>query len=128
MEKRAFIDVDIDFKKHPITGDVVRKKGEEAIKQSVKILVLTSFYEAPFQVTKGCTVRGLLFENISFSTAIMIKDSIEEVIERFEPRASIVSVDVNPNTSENGYHVDIIFNIDNVPNPIKVELFLERIR
>ena len=40
-----YADLDLDFMPHPTTGDVIRKTGEEAIKRSVRNLIMTNYYD-----------------------------------------------------------------------------------
>ena len=45
---RRFFDLDLDFVQHPITKDIVRKTDVEAVKRSVRNLILTNRYEKHF--------------------------------------------------------------------------------
>ncbi|MGA1048851.1 MAG: hypothetical protein ACO3UU_12655 [Minisyncoccia bacterium] len=45
---RIFSDLDFNFTAHPVTKDVSRKYDENAIKQSLKNLLLTRNFERPF--------------------------------------------------------------------------------
>ena len=126
--KQDYIDLDLDFGIHPGTGDISRKYGEEAIKRSIRNLVLTNFYDRPFQPSIGSSVQQLLFEPISASTAIFIKQSIVEVISNFEPRATLIDVIVDVSADINSYDAKIIFVTNNAKEPIVSQLFLERIR
>ena len=123
-----FADLDLDFIAHPATGDVVRKIGVEAIKRSVRNLVLTNFHDRPYQPNLGSSVQKLLFEPIMPTTRIMIERAITEVITNFEPRVALKAVNAYVAPDENGYDVEIIFYINNVPDPIITSIFLERLR
>ena len=67
---------------NPINLDLARKTNEEAIKESIKNLVLTDKMERPFQPNLGCNVRKMMFENIGQDTLILIQSTIRETIER----------------------------------------------
>lgn len=123
-------DLDLDFIPHPATKDVVKKTGVDAIKRSIRNLVLTNFYDRPFQSHIGSNCHKLLFENINPLTRQFIKDAVEEVIRNFEPRARLVndSVKVHVNTDQNGYDVTIEFIEISREEPATITLFLERIR
>lgn len=125
---RTFSDIDLNFTKHPVTNDLVRKFDEEAIKQSVKSLVLTMNYERPFHSEIGAQIRGLLFEPASPMTAILIKRSIEDVINNFEPRVRLLNVDVRYIPDSYDVTVTIVFTIVNTTRPITVSLALTRTR
>lgn len=130
---KDFCDLDLDFLAHPTTKDVVKKKGVEAIRRSVRNLILTNFYERKFQHYIGSNAQKILFDNINPLTAIFLKDAIVETIVNFEPRVQLVNdgeggvlVQIAPDN--NGYNVRITFVIINTGEPAIITLFLERIR
>ena len=61
---RTYVDLDLNFTRHPVTNDVVKIEDVDAVKRSVRNLVNTQFYERPFHPEMGCGVRDLLFEKI----------------------------------------------------------------
>lgn len=123
-----YTDLDLDFIAHPTTSDVVKKTGDEAIKRSVRNLVLTNFYERPFQSFIGSNVRELLFENVTLFTASLIKDAITSTINNFERRVSLQDVIVTPDPDNNGFNVQLQYVILNRQLPIITSMFLERVR
>lgn len=130
---KDFCDLDLDFIAHPTTGDVMKKKGVEAIRRSVRNLVLTNFYERKFQHFIGSNAQRLLFDNINPLTATFLKNAIIETIVNFEPRVQLVDegndgVLVNVSPDDNGYNVRISFVVINTGAPEVITLFLERIR
>ena len=128
VRKYNYSDLDLDFIAHPATGDVVRKFGEDAIKRSLRNLVLTNFYEKPFRPGIGSNVTKLLFENATPIVSNLISDAIRNIAMNYEPRIDIQQVSVKFNDSENGYNVSIVFVILNRNEPVNINLFLERIR
>ena len=60
---RVFSDLDLNFGIHPIRKDINRHLNEQAIINSIKNLVLTNFYEKPFQPEIGSGIRNLLFDH-----------------------------------------------------------------
>jgi phage baseplate assembly protein W len=128
VRKYNYSDLDLDFIAHPATGDVVRKFGEDAIKRSLRNLVLTNFYEKPFRPGIGSNVTKLLFENATPIVSNLISDAIRNIAMNYEPRIDIRQVSVKFNDSENGYNVSIVFVILNRNEPVNINLFLERIR
>jgi phage baseplate assembly protein W len=125
---RIFSDIDLNFTKHPVNNDVVRKFDEEAIKQAVKTLILTQIYEKPFHSEIGSRIRGLLFENYSPMTSLMIKREITDTITNFEPRVRLIDVSVNGSPDNNEIYATIVFAIINTNRPIQVDLILTRSR
>lgn len=126
--KPDFSDLDLDFIAHPTTKDVVRKTGEDAIKRSVRNLILTNHYERPFRSYLGSNVRKVLFDNINPMTATTLINFIKEVIINYEPRVSLTNVDVSVSIDNNGFDVTISYIILNRSQPVTIKLFLERIR
>lgn len=131
--KYDYSDLDLDFIAHPTTKDVVKKKGFDAIKRSVRNLILTNFYDRPFRPGIGSNAQKILFDNINPFTATFLRDAIEEVIINFEPRVKLREdenngIVVNINPDNNGYDVTISFSIINTAAPVTFSLFLERLR
>ena len=126
--KPDYSDLDLDFIPHPTTGDVVRKTGDDAIKRSVRNLILTNFYDRPFRPYIGSNTQKLLFELATPITANLIKDSILEVIRNYEPRIKITQLVVNLDEDNNGYNVSMEYEILNRGEPAIITIFLERIR
>ena len=125
---RTYVDLDLDFTRHPVTNDVVKIEDVNAVKRSVRNLVNTQFYERPFHPELGCGVRDLLFENYTPMTGIFIRRKIEEVLNNFEPRANVSSINVNEQPDRNGIDVAVNFYVLNLPNPVSVTTTLQRIR
>lgn len=126
--KPDYSDLNLDFMAHPTTGDVMRLTGEEAIKRSVRNLVLTNFYDRPFRSYIGSNASKLLFENANALTANFLKDAIKEVVGNYEPRVSVRDVTVYVDNDNNGYVATIVFSVVNRIDPLTTVIFLERIR
>ena len=128
ITKRQFSDIDLNFTAHPVTGDVSKKIGDNAIIQSMLTLLLAGKYERLMQPNIYCNLKQSLFEPLDNITASSIKNEIESVIQRYEPRVNISEVNVTPDYDNNGYTTTITFFIVNQTDPVTVEFFLERIR
>jgi phage baseplate assembly protein W len=125
---RRWSDLDLDFIAHPVTKDIISKTDVEAVKRSVRNLILTNRYERPFQPDIDGGVTRHLFELSTPHTKHDIKNAIETCIANFEPRASVISVIVGGDLDKNGFDVTINFRVVNTPDPVTIELFLERLR
>jgi phage baseplate assembly protein W len=125
---RNYKDIDLDFIAHPITGDINKKTGINAIVQSLKTLLFLNHYEKPFHPEIGSNIRKMLFENIDPVTANILAKEIKITVDNFEPRVSIRNVFVTENYDENGFDVTLEFIIKNTAEPIAVSFFLERLR
>ena len=125
---KDFTDLDLDFIAHPITGDVTKKVGPDAIARSIRNLVMTNYYDRPFRSQIGSNALKMLFENIGPLTAINLEQAISDVVTNFEPRAKLIGVKVNADPDNNGYTAKIAFYVQNRPEPYQTTLFLARIR
>jgi phage baseplate assembly protein W len=94
VSKLAFRDFDFNLKPNPKTGDILLKSTSDSIKQSVRNLLLTQFYERPFRPFLGSNITASLFELPSPDLAIMMEREILRVIETHEPRVTDVSAQV----------------------------------
>ena len=128
FQSRKYTDLDLNFRSHPFTKDILLKKGDNSIKQSVKNLVLTRKGEKPFHPEIGSHIYTHLFDSMTVDTVVNIKTTIEDVINTYEPRVILSSVDVTANPDQNLYDVTIVFRLINEPDPITVEFFIERLR
>ncbi len=126
---RIYKDLNLIFSPHPNTKDITKKTDIEAVKQSVKNLVLTNHYERPFHPEIGSNVTDILFEPMTPLTANLLTKQISEVITNFEPRARLVSVNANPRLDQNEYEVTINFYVVNIPGElVSFTTMLERLR
>ena len=117
-----------DLVLNPVSNDVSRKLNEEAVKESIRNLVLTDKGERPFQPEVGCDVRYHLFENITPDTLGDIRNAIRDTIDSFEPRCELVDVDVTGLLDSNQLNVTITFYVINNEEPTTLKLVLNRIR
>ena len=128
FQDREYVDIDLNFTKARST-DIAKKKGENAIKQALKILLLTGPAERLFHPELASGVRDLLFDIVTPTTAYELQTTIEEVINNFEPRVNLVGVVVSADPDEAAYNVTVEFSIVNQPSgTVQLNLFLERLR
>ena len=125
---RIFSDLDLNFTKHPVTKDITRRYDDDAIKQSVKNLLLTRNFERPFHSEIGSPIRQLLFDNPGPMFNVMLQRAVIDVINNFEPRVNIIDVRVDDYSDANEVYVTLEFTIVNTERPITLELALERTR
>lgn len=125
---RTFSDIDMAFLPNPVSKDIYKKYDENAIKQSIKNLILTKNFERPFRSDVGSQIYSLLFEPITPVIKATIKKTITNTILSYEPRVNLLNVEVLLTPDNNGVYVTIVFSIVNTSTPISVDLFLERTR
>jgi len=127
-ETPAYKDIPLSFNAHPITGNVKILKGVDAVKQSVKNIVLTNFYERPYQPELGGDIISQLFENFDTLTAYNLSRNVRQALENYEPRVEVLDVFVEPRHDENNLLITIMFKLFNSIQPINVDILIERIR
>ena len=120
--------MDLFFSKK--SNKVVNKVTDvEAVKRSVRNLMLLNTFEKPFHPEIGGDIRGLLFENMTPLTGAVISRKVEDTILNFEPRARLVGVATTPNFDRNEYNVTVYFYVVNAPTElVEVSQILERLR
>ena len=128
-DSQTFKDLDLFFGKKSSSKDISKVNGVQAVKRSVRNLILTNIYEKPFHPEIGSGIRDLLFEPLSPVTAYVLSQLVEDVIENFEPRARLVGVRANPDLDRNSYEITIEFYVQNAPTElVDTTVLLERLR
>ena len=125
---RIFSDLDLNFAPHPVTGDLVQRIDENAVKQALKNLLQIRHFEKPWHSEIGSPLRELLFENITPVTERMAQRAIIDVISNFEPRVNIIDVNVIASPENNSLYINLVFKIINTERPITLDFILERTR
>ena len=125
----SFKDINITFKKHPVTDDLVVSRDASAIKQAIINLLLTNKGEKLFNPQYGSNIRSYLFEPLDYGTAQQIIGNIEFTVSKWEPRIQILNIDAIPNYNDNGFDVEMTYEIIGTDAPpIAVEFFLASTR
>ena len=128
-DSQIYRDLDLFFSKKSSSADISKVQGVQAVKRSVRNLILTNVYEKPFHPEIGSGIRDLLFEPLSPITAFVLSQRVEDVIENFEPRARLVGVRALPDLDRNSYEITIEFYVQNAPTElIDTTVLLERLR
>ena len=126
---RIYRDLDLFFKKKGTNSDVNKVEDIQAVKRSVRNLVLLNEHEKPFHPEIHSGVRDMLFENMTPVVSNILARKIEDVIVNFEPRARLQTVRAIPQFDKNAYEVSIEFFVVNAPTElVDMSIMLERIR
>jgi phage baseplate assembly protein W len=126
---QTFKDLNITFKPHPVTGDLTVVKDEASIKQAIINLLLTTRGERFFDSRIGSSLSALLFEQLDFATASLVNTEIENTLRSYEPRIRILSLSTTPNFDDNGFDIELVFEVvgrEDIPR--EITFFLERTR
>ncbi len=126
---RVYKDLNLNFDVNPITSDVTTVTDVNAVKRSVRNLLLTNHYDRPFHPEIGSNVQYLLFENFGPITGNQLSRQIEELIANFEPRARVETVECFPVPDTNTYDIRIYFYVENLPAELQeFQTLLEAVR
>jgi phage baseplate assembly protein W len=125
---RVYSDLSLSFVINPISKDISPLTDIEAVKNSVKNLVLTNFYDRPFDPTLGSGVAKLLFEPANIFTADAIRNAILKVINNNEPRVTDVGVFIVDDSDRHAYRITVSFRVTYDNSTSDVEFFLLRLR
>jgi len=126
---RVYKDLNLNFSTNPITQDVTTLTDVNAVKRSVRNLLLTNHYDRPFHPEIGSNISALLFENFGPITGNQLTRTIEEMIANFEPRARVENVECYPVPDTNTYDIRIYFYVENLPAElIEFQTLLEAVR
>ena len=126
---RIYRDLNLNFTANPVTSDVTTVTDVNAVKRSVRNLLLTNHYDRPFHPEIGSNIPYLLFENFGPITGNQLARAIEEMIGNFEPRAIVENVECYPLSDTSTYDVRIYFYIENMPDELQeFQTLLEAVR
>jgi|SRR5579872_1731618 len=125
---RVYKDLSLTFALNPITNDVMTVIGDDAVKRSIKNIIMTQAGEVPFFPRFGSRLNALLFDPIDPITTALISSEVEATITGFEPRVKILDLVVTPSEDEHQYQVTLTLQLLNQIEPITFTLFLTRLR
>lgn len=124
---KVYRDLDVTFSAKP-SKEISVKKDAAAVKQAVKNLILTNYFEKPFQPFFGGNVRGLLFELADDATAIELEEQVASAITQYEPRAQIIKINVDAQPDRNSIAVTVTFKVVNTQEIVTFTTNLSRLR
>ena len=130
MASRAFKDINLSFKRHPVTNDVLTVSDEDAIKRSVKNIIFTILGEKPFVPLFGSVINESLFDLNTNLSEIRITDEIKSSLLNYEPRIDNIEVTVQVAPDQNEMNCTVQYDIVGLPAPtqeVDVLLFPARV-
>tara|TARA_B100000214_G_C23463090_1_gene399246 strand:+ start:76 stop:495 length:420 start_codon:yes stop_codon:yes gene_type:complete len=125
-KSRSFNDIGMAFGRNPFTDDVSIVKDDNAIKQAIRNLVMTTPGEKPFQPNIGCGVYSLLFEPLDAFSADAIKSEIINTINQYERRVQLRNVNCIPFKGNNKLSVTVQYQVVGIPIVEEVKFVLQR--
>ena len=130
MASRAFKDINLSFKRHPVTNDVVAIRDEDAIKRSVKNIIFTILGEKPFEPDFGSVMNESLFDLSTSLSEIRISDEITSSLNNYEPRIDNIVATTTLYPDSNELNCTVQYDIVGIPAPtqeVDVLLFPARV-
>ena len=130
MASRAFKDINLSFKRHPVTNDVVTIRDEDAIKRSVRNIIFTILGEKPFEPNFGSVINESMFDLNTNLSEIRVSDEIRSSLLNYEPRISNIDVTVTVAPDTNEMNCTVQYDITGIPAPtqeVDVLLFPARV-
>ena len=147
-KKKLYSDVDLTFARKPGTlvdgvyvGDIYKKIDTAAVVQSVENILLTNYYEKPFEPFYGANIRAMLFETIESYSDQLVTRMITEAIDRWEPRATVIDVEYYAGDelipkgvialreyAKNSIYIKVEFKIENIEESFIASVNMNRLR
>ena len=130
MASRTFKDINLSFKRHPVTNDVLTVSDEDAIKRSVKNIIFTILGEKPFEPDFGSVMNESLFDLSTSLSEIRISDEITSSLNNYEPRIDNIVATTTIYPDSNELNCTVQYDIVGIPAPtqeVDVLLFPARV-
>ena len=130
MASRAFKDINLSFKRHPVTNDVLTVSNEDAIKRSVKNIIFTILGEKPFEPEVGSVINQSLFDLNTSLNEIRVSDEIQQSLLNYEPRIDNIVATTTIYPDSNELNCTVQYDIVGIPAPtqeVDVLLFPARV-
>lgn len=122
-------DIKITLAPHPLTKDLVISTDADAIKRSVKNILLTGKGERFFDnLNFGAGLQKYLFENATPAHEYLISEEIKRSLRNFEPRILVQKVTVKVSPDENAYNAEVVYKIRNTSELQELRVILSRVR
>ena len=127
--KDIYTDIDISFERHPITNDITVKKDVDAVKRSLKNIILTNHYERPFKPNFGSNLRTRLFDMRDGELGDRTAEKITQSIMQLEPRIKSLELRISDDDIlRNALSVTIFFSVHNVSETQDISFKVSRVR
>ena len=126
---KPYSDFDFPFKKHPVTKDVPIKRDVEAVKQSVRNILLTRRGEKFFDPDFGGSLTEFLFENFDPIVEAEMNQRIVNTLRNYEPRVKVLNIEIEDLSERNALHLKLEVQILSPENlTTDIEFIIERLR
>jgi phage baseplate assembly protein W len=127
-QKTIYRDLNLDFRRNPLTNDVAVFVDSEAVRHSLLNLIQLRKYEKPFNSELYSSIYNTLFENVSPLERSVIEESVARMIKKYEPRIQTIEVRVGLNTDSNFIYLYLTYSILNIPKTFELTAAIQRTR
>ncbi|HLI16323.1 MAG TPA: GPW/gp25 family protein [Acidimicrobiales bacterium] len=76
------------------TGSIALVSGDREIEESIRIILSTAYGERPMRPEFGCGIHDHVFDPADATTAGLIAFEVKRSLARWEPRITVLGVDV----------------------------------
>ena len=111
IANRTYRDIAFSFFANPMSGDIGKKTGADAVKAAIVAILKTNHHERLFDPEFGSDIRGSLFEQMNPITEQRMRKKVEAAIARYEPRAEVLGITVTGQEEQNRYEISVVFNV-----------------
>ena len=125
IANRTYKDISYSFFANPMSGDIGKKTGANAVKGAIYSILKTNFNERVFAPEFGTGIRGLLFEQMNPITEERLKKEVESAVARHEPRAEVLGVSVKAQEEQNRYEISVVFNVTSEAETQKLTTYFD---
>ena len=125
IAERTYKDMAYSMFANPMSGDMGKKTGADAVKGAIVSILKTDFNERLFQPEFGSNIRALLFEQMNPITEQRMKKEVAEAVARHEPRAEVLGISVKGQEEQNRYEIIVVFNVASVAEPQRVTTYFD---
>lgn len=123
-KEQIYKDLDLTFDVNPLSGDLTKKFGVDAIKQSMKNIILYNIFEKPYSSEFDVGLKNLLFENRGSGFRNFLEKRVRILLEAYEPRVTIQRVLVKSGQNDNSVSISVYYIPKETQNKDTLELFL----
>jgi len=126
--QQTYSDFTNDLTVHPISQQLVILKNADAVKQSLRNLILTNLGEKPFNPLFGSNINKSLFELFDPFFVEDVKRYVTLAVQQYEPRVNLISVDVSQDRTETAVMINVVFSLINTTQPLSISIYVKRVR
>lgn len=87
--RTIYSDFDVNLQVHPITKDVIKKTNENSVRQSLRLLLQTIFYDRRWHPEIGCNLNALLFGQLTSFQLYTTQEELKRIISYYETRITL---------------------------------------